>query len=591
MEVAGVKYPVKAVKEPWTEENTRIHLTGTEMGFDIKMEDDSFGGRLFYGFIPYHDYRYPQTVFFKEDVDIENGRGHIPVHVLKGKYDMVGWRENGGGIIGFRLQDKKGEIVRDGRFHFSGPDPLRIEPTIIEGPLVHCLGPDSVIISIELDRPAKVLLSINDTDYSGDGRERFEFLVRDLKPDQSYPYKVILERLELSFELRTAPPTGSRAPFTFAYASDSRHARGGGERKVHGANAYIMKKIAALALNEGSRFIQFTGDLVDGYQESTGNMNLQYHNWIQAVEPFWHYVPFNIGMGNHEAVIFRFDYPEYEYGLSVDMFPYDENSTEKMFADRMVNPRNGPDSEDGADYDPDPDKVDFPSYSENVYTYNYGNMAMVVINTDYWYAPSLKSAFKLNLPAQHDGGLHGYIMDEQLRWIEEELDRLERDPNIDHVFVTGHTPVFPNGGHVKDDMWYNGNNDARPHVSGKPLEKGIVERRDELLNICVNKSSKVRAFLTGDEHNYCRTRISPDMEMYPEAWELPKLELSRTVWQINNGAAGAPYYAQESAPWSSHTFSFSTQNALVFFDVEGEMILVRVINPDTLELIDQFRLH
>jgi hypothetical protein len=33
---------------------------------------------------------------------------------------------------------------------------------------------------------------------------------------------------------------------------------------------------------------------------------------------------------------------------------------------------------------------------------------------------------------------------------------------------------------------------------------------------------------------------------------------------------------------------FSTQNALVFIHVHGESIRVEVINPDTMELLDEF---
>ena len=140
-------------------------------------------------------------------------------------------------------------------------------------------------------------------------------------------------------------------------------------------------------------------------------------------------------------------------------------------------------------------------------------------------------------------------------------------------------------------MWYNGNNSVRPWVAGKPLEKGIIERRDELLDILVNKSKKVIAILTGDEHNYAVTEIGPDTNIYPENYEPTKIKLSRTIYQINNGAAGAPYYAQEQTPWTNKVTGFSTQNALVFFHVNGKKIDVEVMNPDTLEIFDGYSLR
>lgn len=100
----------------------------------------------------------------------------------------------------------------------------------------------------------------------------------------------------------------------------------------------------------------------------------------------------------------------------------------------------------------------------------------------------------------------------------------------------------------------------------EPVEKGIIERRDELLDLCVNQSSKVVAFLCGDEHNYNRMLIEEKTPRYPDAWDKPRLTLRRPVWRIINGAAGAPFYAQQKLPWSAAVAGFTVQNALCFFD-------------------------
>jgi len=207
------------------------------------------------------------------------------------------------------------------------------------------------------------------------------------------------------------------------------------------------------------------------------------------------------------------------------------------------------------------------------------------LNSDYWYAPSTQ-----NIP-HISGGVHGYIMDQQLDWFKRTIENLEQDPLIDHIFVTLHTPVFPNGGHISDDMWYNGNNLIRPSVAGIPMEKGIIERRDDLLDIMVNESKKTIAILTGDEHNYNRLKISDKSVIYPPDYNHQQIKISRTIYQINNGAAGAPYYAQESVPWSEDVTNFTTQNALVFFHIDGESVFMEVLNPVTLEDIDQLKLR
>ena len=108
-----------------------------------------------------------------------------------------------------------------------------------------------------------------------------------------------------------------------------------------------------------------------------------------------------------------------------------------------------------------------------------------------------------------------------------------------------------------------------------------------MLDVIVNQTTKARAILTGDEHNYARTLIGPETDIYPKRYFSDKVELSREIWQVNNGAAGAPYYAQEKTPWSDAVEGFTTQNALVIFYVEGQKLSMKVLNPDTLEEVDE----
>ena len=50
-------------------------------------------------------------------------------------------------------------------------------------------------------------------------------------------------------------------------------------------------------------FMQFTGDMINGYLTNREEMDLQYANWKRSLEPFSHYKPVYIGMGNHEALV------------------------------------------------------------------------------------------------------------------------------------------------------------------------------------------------------------------------------------------------------------------------------------------------
>ncbi len=561
---------------------TRIY--GTENGIGFEFPDTSFEGTMAYGFIKYGDSRYPMPVYFKRTAKIEKGKAEISIRSLSGKYDMIGWEETKTGTIGIRVISSEGTILFDGinSFEFDSTK-FNVIPAISEGPFINKLTDKSCVISFRTSMPVAAIIKV-------DGREikeknaltDHEILIDGLKSATKYDYTVIYGKLSQSYVFETALPRGSDKPFTFAYLSDSRGGQGGGERNFYGPNAYIAKKAMALALQERVKFMQFTGDLITGYGVSADDMNLQYANWKQAISPFAHYLPVVTAMGNHETYDFAF-YPDSEYyPIAIDHFPFATESSEAVYAANFVNPENGPVSEDSSAYDPDLQNMDFPPYKENVFYYSYGNTAIVVLNSNYWYVPFLWKY------TQTGGNLHGYIMDNQLKWLKETLQKLEKDDQIKNVFVTIHTPPFPNGGHSYDDMWYSGNNTHRPVIAGKPVAKGIIERRDEFLDILVNQSSKVVALLTGDEHNYNHLLINNDMPRYPKNWDKSKLKLTRSILQINNGAAGAPYYAQEKMPWSANVSGFTTQNALVLITVNGEHITAVVKNPDTLEIVDEF---
>jgi len=570
----------------YTLSNMKGNPKGTAKGIAFNFGIPDFKGTLYFGFIPFKDSKHALPVYFKRPSTINKGKTNLNIKQLAGTYDMIDWEKNRKGTLGYRVVNKKGTILYDGIVSFNVTDSgFEVANGVIEGPFVDLVTTEGVTISLETNVPTAAKISVNGKDYSSENDTHHEIQITNLEADTEYSYAITVGNNTQNYSFKTAPKQGVRKSFTFAYASDSRNGKGGGERNVYGANFYIMKKIMALATQENIKFMQFSGDLIDGYLSNIDEMNLQYANWKRAIEPFAHYFPVYISMGNHEALSRVFKGEKEKYGTSVDRFPFETESAEVIFANNFVNPTNGPLSEDGASYDPNKNKMDFPPYEENVFYYTYDNVAVVVMNSNYFYAASTKQ-----IPLT-SGGLHAYIMDQQLAWVTETIAKLENDTTIDHIFITQHTPFFPNGGHVSDDMWYGGNNEPRSWVAGKPLDKGIIERRDQLLDLLVNKSKKVIAILTGDEHNYAKTEIGPDTNIYPKNYKLEKIKLSRTIYQINNGAAGAPYYAQEQTPWSDKATGFTTQNALVLFHVNADSIEVEVVNPDTLEKFDSYKLR
>jgi hypothetical protein len=592
VEINGRLVFANALSKPVKTKYTLKQLVGNPISTNsgIQFNFGKLNGKLYYGFINPGDGHYPQPVFYKRASDIKKGLAHIDIlNNLGGKYDMIAWQKTGRGTLGYRVVNKKGTILYDGKLAFTGKGPFQINAaSIIEGPFINLAENghfhNTLRVSFETLKKTTATVTVASQTYPfKEPATHHELTLTGLMPDTEYNYTVKTysgnHHYSESYTFKTAPAPGRRKPFIFAYASDSRSAQGGGERNIEGTNAYMMKKIGALVRFKGAAFMQFTGDLIDGYLNSIEQTKVEYRNWKRAIEPFAQDMPIIAAMGNHEALTHKF-----KGRISVDRFPYETESAEAIYASQFVNPTNGPQSEDGAEYDPNPNQQDFPSYKENVFYYIYDNVAMIVLNSDYWYAPSLKSY------PETGGNLHGYLMDKQLEWLETTVTALDADDNIDFIFVTHHTPVFPNGGHVKDSMWYRGDNAPRAVVKpdGKNLiQRGIIEQRDKYLKILM-KSKKTFGFLTGDEHNFNFLKLDKKVNIYPDGWDkedIRKRQDFHPLYQINNGAAGAPYYAQEEAPWSEHVQSFTTQNAVVFFHIHGKSIQMEVLNPDTLDTI------
>ncbi|RKZ89947.1 MAG: hypothetical protein DRR19_10935 [Candidatus Parabeggiatoa sp. nov. 1] len=608
------KYTLKSVNTKYTLKQWVGNPTGTDSG--IKFNFGTLNGKLYYGFIKPGDGRYPQPVFSQGSSTIKKGQASLDIlGRLSGKYDMIGWKETGRGTLGYRVVNQGGTILYDGKLAFTGKSPFQVNAaSIVEGPFVNFAEDgnfhNTVRVSFEtLKETTATVVARNPNEgtqvhtFKDDtNTTHHEITLTGLMPDTVYSYTVETGRdnhvYTESYSFKTAPIPGSRKPFVFAYASDSRDAQGGGERNIEGTNAYIMKKIVAIARFKEAAFMQFTGDMINGYLNSVDATKVEYRNWKRAIEPFAHYMPVVAGMGNHEVVTHTFQktsrsnikrlrqFTRAPGTFTIDRFPYETESAEAVFASQFVNPTNGPDSEDGAEYDPNPNQQDFPSYKENVFYYIYDNIAMIVLNSDYWYAPGIRSY------PETGGNLHGYLMDKQLEWLETTVAVLDADNNIDFVFVTHHTPAFPNGGHLGDDMWYNGNNAPRAVVKHAAygdnlIQRGIIEQRDKYLKILMI-SQKVIGFLTGDEHNFNWFQINKEVNIYPKSWDKEDIRQSpdfRPLYQVNNGAAGAPYYAQQKTPWSEHVQSFSTQNAVVLFHIHGKSLRMEVLNPDTLDTI------
>jgi hypothetical protein len=553
-------------------------LTGSEDGLLLDLHRPGYKGTVAYGPLD-ETAASPAVAFLPRDVRIRDGKAMLEMKkTFTRATDYFHLADVGNGILGYRIIDSMGRIIYEGRVAFEGKGPYRVVPTLTQGPMVNCVEPTRFVLAYDTRPAMKTTVTIGGRTFSDDVETtHHEIALTGLTPSTEYTYTVAYGARTESRRMVTAPAEGSREVFTFAFASANRATTGGGERDFGGTNYQHTRAVMAAAMAHRAVFLQCTGDFTNGANASVGGHLMEYANFKRAMEPFWSRIPVYVGFGDHETnkTTLKSEDPQSK-GYSVELFPYAEVSGEAAFAKAFVNPLNGPQSEDGAGYDPNPGQADFPTYKENVYYYTYGNVAMIVLNTEYWESKT---------PAVTGGCPEGYIMDQQMQWLRETMRRMEGDAHIDHIFVNIHGAVFPNGDHLTDAMYWSGDNASRAVVAGVPLKKGAIERRDEIIDLCVNQSRKFLAFISGDEHNFSFLQVTPETPIYKEGYTGPKIRISRPFYNINNGGGGSAPYARLTSPWMASFKYFTPPPSVALITVKGEHVVLNAVHAETLEPI------
>jgi len=461
-------------------------------------------------------------------------------------------------------------------------------PTILDGPYVTMVSsddPTSADIVWETDESCYGEIITGSATYSQDGDTK-KHVVRmtGLSPDTDYEYTVRCEASDgrdtfsNTYTMRTAPAKG-QGTVRFAFASDSRPSSAPlGDWNRMGVNAHIFSEVVSGAYENDADFFIFGGDLITGMTTKTEDYILQFKGWKQIVAPFWRSRPVYTGMGNHEG-LWNLD----ASFTALDKWPYETDSGEAVFAAEFYNPSDGP-------VPSDPRR---PTYKENVYSFQYGSTMVISLNNTYWVGG-----------ATLGGSPWGYMMADQLEWLENTMARADSDPTVETVFAFMHSPVFPSMRHAGGAMFQGGDNNMRAYTKNaetgelEPEAMGIIEVRNRLWKALAG-SSKVAAVFTGDEHAYHRTLItsSTPVGIYPDDDTdgdgvldkfSPNPEFTYPVWHITCGGGGAPYVANlesEAVPWEP--VRVTSNYGYLLIQAEGDKASLEFIGNSVGEVMDQ----
>jgi len=459
--------------------------------------------------------------------------------------DVCNFREKGA-VICYRLQLQR--TTSDAPVYYYGR--FRVDqsynqlPCVTEGPFVDLVKVDSATISFETDVPTIISLVIKGKTYTdGQTGQRHEIIINKLSPGTYYDYYLVLNDIrDLEIHRFKTSPKSTHPRFKFAVMSDSRGGITCGEiGSAGGVNYDTLSKLLIDSYNRGAEFAVFGGDLVNGYTTREDDYRLQLKAWKDASELVGGSFPIYEAMGNHEALTNVYD-DRSPFGISFDKLDEGtQKSAEEVFAEEFVNPSGS---------FPEKENTTAPSYNENVYYFDYANSRFIILNTNYW---------KGSDPKMYGSNKEGYVLDNQLEWLKDVLNKAKKNPIIKHVFIIGHAPIFPNDGTV--------------------AEQYLFDRRIALWKT-LSQNSKVVAAFFGHEHNYNRMRMDRKTPIYSDNSTDPKFVFP--VWQIVTGGVGAPFYALGNAPWSSNVKKFYPTRHYCLISVEAERVELITISDSGL---------
>ncbi len=510
-------------------------------------------------------------------------RVELNLDKLLGHGDINGMKKQGGGTVYYRIEamyhgsglETPGMHFFDWRFGFRNG---KIVPIVSEGPFVHEITSNSAIISWDSSVAANGTVIVDGKKFKARKKAKhFEVPLTRLRAGKTHHYSIQLKDGKNTIESRKfyfKTPRKNARKYTFVVLGDNRGGNGGGEYNYNGTNSRIMRTLARAAFEKGAEFIINTGDMINGYTASALDFSMQLKAYKDAIEPIAHYIPFYSIMGNHEIAFDMYLDPASKkggysfHGLPIILVDKEgKESSEALFAKEFVHPKNGPIPDRRAAKAPRGKTP--PPYKENVYYFDYGTSRFVVMNNNYWVNTA---------PDVYGGNLEGYILDDQTKWLLDLFKKTKRDRKIKHLYIFAQEPMFPNGGHAADGMWYNG---GAPDKNSGFDRRYVAKRRDQIWAAFVDTGKAVSGNF-GDEHHYTRTLITRDRN---------GKKFKRPVWQLVSGGAGAPYAAGElsNTPWRKNVKKYDNRFHYTLFKVNGNHVTLEVYDINNI-LIERVKL-
>ena len=259
--------------------------------------------------------------------------------------------------------------------------------------------------------------------------------------------------------------------FKFAVMTDSRGS-------YNGVNEPVLSELVKhlIANHSDIKFLLFPGDFANGSKTGPDSTYQSWLFWKEIMSPIYKndnlLTPkIFVTVGNHDV-----------------QNRFDETNFRKTFPDM---PQNGPEDEKGL-----------------TYSFDFMNTHIIMITTNRWYYGN---------PEDTTDDRRDWRYIKHMDWLEKDIISA-KEKGAEHIFVLGHEPAFPVGGHLRDCLPNLGKDVKLPLDSTRRF---YLDNRNIFWNIMT--MHKVSAYICGHEHVYGRENIGG-------------------VYHITAGSAGAPLY-------------------------------------------------
>lgn len=309
-----------------------------------------------------------------------------------------------------------------------------VNGAVVFGPVDHSAAETSLAL-FGLDERA-VVLEIQALDGAGQQRASF---VTSLEDEAR-----VIENPALASSESQDPTV-----YSFAFFGCNRVSSGGASNDPSTANVgQLQADLDQLpTLSRVPSYLFFLGDLVLNEQPGSATLQQQLSAWVQLYQSYASPIPLAAITGNHEVLVQTGDSDQTELPNPATlpvwtalMAPYLRND-------------NGPTTA--------PPNLDQLTQDESrlSYTFKDGPVGFMMLNTDTFTQANVNAQIPLN-------------------WIGQELDVLQADPAVQHIFVMGHRPI------------------QSPSSGDEPIQP---DQGAQLLAL-LKSHSKVRAYLCAHAH-------------------------------------------------------------------------------------------